>query len=159
MLLLIAETQPTSVNIDTQTWAIIVGTITVLGILYKTLDKYIDDKLAIRKEKNGNGKESNGKGCVGRSGPLPLSEKSLAKAVDEVHEVLLQGGSVSEVQRQRTEGHRAAVETRDFTKIVARELVRARITNGKKHKPNPDNDKTGEYDAIVDKMIKDEEDS
>lgn len=165
MLLLFAQAaQP--FKLDGTTWAIIVATATALMAGYKFLDKFIEAKLAAKKEKNGNGT-----GCVGRSGPLPLCEKSLPKAVDEIHEVMLMGQPVSEVQRQRNEGHKALLNTSDFqernfeaTRIVARELLWARKggeppESDKGKKPKSDKDRcndTDYWDEEVDKLLKKE---
>ncbi len=165
MLYLFAEAAP-PFRLDGYTWAIVVGTATVLMTAYKFLDKFIEAKIAAKKEKNGQiqSTQPDQPVCAG-AGLLPLSEKSLTKAVDELHEVTLMGQPVSEVQRQRNEAHKALLNTSDFqernfvaTKIVARELVRRRITeeNGKKDNPPPGPDDTAEWDAVVDKMIKKE---
>jgi len=163
MLLLFAQAAP---SFNVTTWAIIVATATALMAGYKFIGKLIDDRLEARKEK----KNGNGTGCMG-AGKLPLCEKSLPKAVDELHEVTLMGQPVSEVQRQRNEAHEALLNTSDFqernfeaTRIVARELLwarkgepKAKSDKDKKAKSERDRcDETGYWDEEVDKLLKKE---
>jgi hypothetical protein len=159
-----AQTAP-AFKLDGQTWAIIVATATVLMALYKFTDKLIEAKLATRKEKK-NGSNGGPPVCQAHSGPLPLSEKSLSKAVDEIHELAFMGMPLAERQRKDLQLHDAQLNTSVFqernfqaTKMVAAELLRARKgkQNGKKPDQESDpNEDTAYWDKEVDKMLKEE---
>lgn len=164
MLWLLAQANPpSSVTIDAQTIGWVIGIITFVFGAMKAAEKWLDSELLKRKEKKANGNGS----CQAHSGPLPLSEKSLSKAVDEMHELSFMGLPLAECQRKALERHDAQLNTsvyqeRNFqaTKIVARELIRKRKAKNNGQKPEAaaedPNEDTAYWDNEIDKMLKEE---